>query len=273
MTFVLQLIFSQTLDSAYNYYPLQVGNTWLYDVTSNGVHKYYSLRTVVGDTSISTGEVYYICQDMNIPGSMSATRYLRVDTVTSIIHYLIYSQDQNQYIDYTSDSLNSNVGDYYGERKCTNVSIDTIFGLPITVKEFGSTSYAYGLGVIAYTFVDYHDLYFADLIYANVSNKEYGTPLSVTNAIILPENISLSQNYPNPFNPCTTINYSLDKDEYIDFIVYDLMGKEVEHLLSENKKVGEYSIKFNGTKLSSGTYFYVLKTGQHRFIRSMLLLK
>ena len=72
---------------------------------------------------------------------------------------------------------------------------------------------------------------------------------------------SLSQNHPNPFNPKTQITYTLPHANYVTLSIYDLLGKEVQTLVSKFQKAGEYSLHFNAYNLSSGIYFYQLKVG------------
>jgi len=76
----------------------------------------------------------------------------------------------------------------------------------------------------------------------------------------------LYQNYPNPFNPSTTIKYSIPVTTtallrevggvFISLKIYDILGNEVSTLVNENKTPGIYEVKFDGSKLVSGIYFY-----------------
>ncbi len=89
----------------------------------------------------------------------------------------------------------------------------------------------------------------------------------------LPEKFSLEQNYPNPFNPTTTIKYSVPQAEFVSIIVYDVLGNEVQTLVNETKNAGSYSINFDASELSSGTYFYSLRAGSLNITNKMLLIK
>jgi hypothetical protein len=75
---------------------------------------------------------------------------------------------------------------------------------------------------------------------------------------ILPVKIALLQNYPNPFNPSTTIKYELPKATEVRLSVYDILGREVSVLVNEKKEAGVHEVKFDGSNLSSGVYFYRL---------------
>jgi parallel beta-helix repeat protein len=94
---------------------------------------------------------------------------------------------------------------------------------------------------------------------------------SVTTSV--PNKYALSQNYPNPFNPTTTINYQLQKAGSVSLKVYDMLGRAVAILVNEDKTAGYYSVVFDASRLSSGTYFYRLITGSFTEIKKMVLLK
>ena len=101
---------------------------------------------------------------------------------------------------------------------------------------------------------------------------EYSQTIEVT-AANTPKEFALAQNYPNPFNPTTVISYQLPVSGNVSLKIFDILGKEVAVLVNEVKEAGSYSAQFDGTKLSSGLYFYKLTTNQFSSIRKMLLLK
>ncbi len=89
----------------------------------------------------------------------------------------------------------------------------------------------------------------------------------------IPQQIMLYQNYPNPFNPSTTINYSLPQNTFVTLKVYNSLGQELETLVNEEKSVGNYSVRFDGSRFASGIYFYRLQTENFSQTRKLLLLK
>ena len=93
------------------------------------------------------------------------------------------------------------------------------------------------------------------------------------NAGRIPSDFSLSQNYPNPFNPTTTITYKIPQPEFVSLKVYDILGREVATLVNEEKPAGSYELQFEGRGLTSGIYFYQLKTGIFVETKKMVLLK
>ncbi len=67
-------------------------------------------------------------------------------------------------------------------------------------------------------------------------------------------------NYPNPFNPKTKISYTVAKPGHVKLTVYNMLGQKVADLVDEIKSSGRYSVIFNAKNLTSGVYFYKIKT-------------
>lgn len=85
---------------------------------------------------------------------------------------------------------------------------------------------------------------------------------------------SLEQNYPNPFNPTTNIRFSVPKDGNVSLKFYDMMGREVASYIDNGfLKSGVYNAEFDGASLSSGVYFYTLKTADFVDTKKMMLVK
>lgn len=89
----------------------------------------------------------------------------------------------------------------------------------------------------------------------------------------VPVNYSLEQNYPNPFNPTTNIKFNLPKNEHVTLKIYDMLGNEIKTLVEGNQQAGKYNITFDASGLSSGVYFYTLKTGSFAETKKMMLVK
>jgi hypothetical protein len=83
----------------------------------------------------------------------------------------------------------------------------------------------------------------------------------------------LDQNYPNPFNPSTQIAFSITKEGLVSLRVYDMLGREVAMLVNEGRKPGQYTERFDGSRLASGVYMYVLESGDCRLTGRMVLTK
>lgn len=91
---------------------------------------------------------------------------------------------------------------------------------------------------------------------------------------VMPSEFSLSQNYPNPFNPSTTIEFSVTENALVTLNIYDVNGQLVSELISTSSlEKGNYKVKFDASKLASGTYVYSLKVGNTQLTKKMTLLK
>ena len=108
----------------------------------------------------------------------------------------------------------------------------------------------------------------------NILDKLYLNPAGISNyqeAAI--KDFDLRQNYPNPFNPVTVISFQVPVLSYVTLKIYDILGREIASLISEEKNAGNYKVKFNGNSLPSGIYFYKLSAGDYFQTKKMLLLK
>lgn len=91
--------------------------------------------------------------------------------------------------------------------------------------------------------------------------------------VAAPKDFVLYQNYPNPFNPTTEIRYRISEVTVVTLKVYDMIGREVAALVNEEKQPGIYTVQFDGSHLSSGTYFYTITAGNFQTTKKMLILK
>jgi len=89
----------------------------------------------------------------------------------------------------------------------------------------------------------------------------------------IPSPFSVSQNYPNPFNPSTTIGYSLPERSEAKLTVFNTLGQHVATLVQGETEAGYHEVRFDGSGLSSGVYFYRMQAGDFVQTRKLLLLK
>ncbi|MBI5021691.1 MAG: VCBS repeat-containing protein [Ignavibacteriales bacterium] len=89
----------------------------------------------------------------------------------------------------------------------------------------------------------------------------------------LPKKFTLGQNYPNPFNPTTVIQYELPVQSHVTLSVYNIMGQRVAVLVDQVQDAGYREATFDGSKFSSGVYFYRLQAGSFIDTKKLLLLK
>jgi flagellar hook assembly protein FlgD len=71
----------------------------------------------------------------------------------------------------------------------------------------------------------------------------------------------------------TNVKFSIANSGDVKIVVYDIQGKEVQTLVNEKLNAGTYEVKFDGSSLNSGVYFYKLITGNFTETKKMLLIK
>ncbi len=98
-------------------------------------------------------------------------------------------------------------------------------------------------------------------------------PVDVKNSTIQQFRFALDQNYPNPFNPATNISFSLPSKSFVSLKVFDLLGRKVATLVSEEMPAGSYSRTWNATNMSSGIYFYRLNADSFTETKKLVLLR
>lgn len=98
-------------------------------------------------------------------------------------------------------------------------------------------------------------------------------PVGINNETEVAESYSLSQNYPNPFNPTTNFRFSIPKEQNVSLKFYNSMGQEVATYVDGFLKAGVYNVDFDGSSLSSGIYFYTLRTADFVETKKMMLVK
>jgi photosystem II stability/assembly factor-like uncharacterized protein len=90
---------------------------------------------------------------------------------------------------------------------------------------------------------------------------------------IVPQRWELSQNYPNPFNPTTNILFSIPSQSFVTLKVYDLLGREVTTIVSEQLLAGSYRRQWNAEGFPSGIYFYRLQSASLSETKKLLVIK
>ena len=117
-----------------------------------------------------------------------------------------------------------------------------------------------------------------------VSYEIYGDPGHVimsgrktVDVAAVPEEFALHQNYPNPFNPSTQIEYDIPENSLTNMVIYDIMGRKVKELVSEQLQAGYHSVRwdgknFKGENVSAGLYLCSLNSNAfHKTIKLIML--
>jgi hypothetical protein len=107
-----------------------------------------------------------------------------------------------------------------------------------------------------------------------ISGDTFGIVVSApVERFTLPEGVVLHQNYPNPFNPRTTIEYEVEARGVVRLRVFDILGQQVGVLAEGAHERGKYSVRFDGSGLDSGVYFFRIETQSGSITKRMVLIR
>ena len=267
-------IYSQ-IDST-DWYPLAVGNKWQY---SYGIME-VELTTieVIGDTTMPNGKTYSIIT--NYEDTWYERNYenkyayiYRENTSSEEILYDFVSEDGT--IINNSWGIKETLPPvlWFGEYNLSSkvyeiVNIDSSVTPPDTtwgIVDAPTLKITQGIGNTPSNGLSW-------LNGVIINGVQYGviTDMKKTSTSA---DFMLNQNYPNPFNPLTRIKYEIPYRSQIEIIVYDILGKEIKTLVNEVKNSGIYEVEFNAINLSSGVYYYTLRTEHGSISKKLLLLK
>jgi hypothetical protein len=178
-------------------------------------------------------------------------------------------------------SFDPDVGDkiHYNIR----VSIDSLFQNIIYANTTNDTVYYVSSSL------DYNQTYFWDVCAVDKDSAfaccgqfycftTFLEPTLINMTNLLPKTLSLNQNYPNPFNMSTTIEYLLPGDLESELSIYNMKGELIKNLLNKKQNAGYHKIEWDckdhlGNSVSSGLYFYQLKTKKKTFTKKMVIVK
>lgn len=176
------------------------------------------------------------------------------------------------YEDYEPASGNFDLDSHNGRFTVTPEYPSGIYAYFITIDAQGNPEYPYIIG----------STYYGEVVPGNVPPGGHVTitePVTQYIPVTGIENNSTSveynlyQNYPNPFNPETNIKFSISKSGLTTLKIYDITGKEISELMNEKLIPGSYAVKFSGSGLASGIYYYELSSGNSKQIKKMILVK
>lgn len=268
-------------ESHADFYPLAVGNQWLYRTTTYDVGTdpssiTYSFKEVTGDTIMDNGMKYFIVS------SGRRKQYERFDTLTNEIRY--YSSYDCEGMDIPIYSLNyledstitwqsCNYMTYQISCEPDEVSDSLIIHLDGDGLYCEDVFFKQHIGLVGQSFLEvgYSS---TGLIGARIDGKVWGSLTSVEKQDQIATGFQLFQNTPNPFNPVTTIEFSLPENSKVTMRIYDSRGRLVATLLDRELEKGSHSVFFDGSASPSGIYFCHLRTTSGRTsVRKMLLIK
>ena len=243
------------------------------------------------------------CADLNNDSFVDLVVYELRDNNDDVL--IFNGTDDGNYFDFNPNQIHSgsisNI-DYYGDREVMPVDIDNdsdedlILYSENYMNKFivlencdtywdnhlitlDDSIFVHGFDVVDFDEDGKQEIVFFDRENQNICSIENNVQITGDyQSENLKYKTSLMNNYPNPFNPETKINYSLAEDGNVELTVYNIKGQKVRTLINNNVEAGEHSVIWNGNdekgnKVSSGVYFYSLRTEGGVLNKKMLLLK
>jgi hypothetical protein len=240
----------------FNYYPLAIGNYWIYKVTDWQYPNYFEYtftKKVISIETMGNNKQYFKMEEKYLNPSYTRFVYERIDTSRGIA-YRFDNDCSNPDSEKVIDDFTSEIGDSILLQRFTMCwdSILTYFSEEITYQVFNeereTRSFDYnwleghshllakGLGIInigyGYDFgstnYSLNGCVIDGIVYGDTTLTDVEEEQSP-----FPAEYKLEQNYPNPFNPSTTISYQLPKAGFVTLKVFDVLGREVEILVNE----------------------------------------
>jgi len=116
------------------------------------------------------------------------------------------------------------------------------------------------------------------IVYKYKGGSEGDSEGDLIEASDVPKSFGLLQNYPNPFNLSTKIEFGLKNPGFVSLNIYDVLGRKVRTLVSQDLPSGYKSVLWDGKddkglEVASGIYFYRIQAGDFAESKRMLLLK
>jgi len=267
-----------------DYFPMQVGNSWTF--THYNENRIILEASVIDSVKIDS-RLYYVYNET--PGN---TEYIRVDSLGRIFQYI--NNIEYLWLDFTQTHEATYKYDYpfpdhidnFWVHVYRDITMETklgrfeqcvrfLFDDPGFIDEEILLTYTPGIGLVTKT-VGIGVNYF---IYSAVLNDRILSLKNESNNNF--KSIHLQQNYPNPFNSGTVIRYSVNKTGFsakLQILIYDVTGRVVKTFVNNHPQPGFHEIQWDGTdadgqSVSSGLYFYTLKTTNFMDTGKMLLIR
>lgn len=212
-----------------------------------------------GNYSNSTNRTLTLTNAINVSASK----------VTKVSYFRRYAIDtiDNAYLDVSTDNGTTWSSAVFYNKTNTTWTKDII---DITSLANGSSQMKIRFSLVSNGSVVNDGIYIDNIRIVNYNAVP--TNITVTSNEI-PNQYSLNQNYPNPFNPNTKISFAIPEKNFVSLKIYDMLGKEIASLVNEELAAGNYNYDFYASGLSSGIYYYTIKSGNFSQTKKMTLIK
>ncbi len=296
-----------------DYLPMQTGNIWVYQCTTNGSMCggcSGKVRIILTGDTIANGKTYKKSQSTSsaISGACQNCGALflipfpssRFDSQNGNIYQLSQNGCQYSTGEMMIDSFKSRQGDtvrmncmppnQWQHYICTDTNNAVVLGASRQSRYFNNAGfegghsrkyakgiglyYAWSQGLDGGTFVCTRQMILLGCVINGVTYGDTSMLVGIQQlSTETPDRYLLSQNYPNPFNPVTKIQFALPKSAFAAIVIYDLLGKEIETIVNEQLNAGTYAAEWYASDYPSGIYYYKFTADDYTETKKMVLLK
>jgi hypothetical protein len=281
------IVTPQTYADSARYFPIAIGNKWVYDVWRYPEAKWTrESYKILRDTIINSRKYFYL--EGFPPNPLHPTySWISYDTSTGVLkikpEVFGSSDDYVKLSSHTGDTLNyicnrisdTSIFNYQSRRKLFEYSWAGNHAVALReiylVKNIGPDFYKYDFGDLG----GYQEVR-CILRGCVINGVLYGDTNTVGINVIsknIPDKYKLCQNYPNPFNPSTNIKYQIINNKLVTLKIYDILGKEVATLVNEKQSPGYYEVTWDASNYPSEVYFYKVVCGDFSEVKKMILIK
>jgi len=273
-------------DSLLSFYPLTIGNKWIFDelsISDNAIETHRWKLEVLKDTLMPNNKVYKMISNSlfnNFTFERIDTNKLRIYEYNSAMDSIDFEDVKLDFNQILGDTLNTSYWTIVFESDSATEYLGEIRMSRGYSHQYGFAGYGdyylKNIGLYKYTYAGDFFSSESKLKAALINNEIFGDTTLTTvkkNDFASVNNFVLYQNYPNPFNPTTIISYSIPKSALVTLKINDLLGREISTLVNKFQNQGSYKVEFNGSNLSSGVYFYRLKFNSKILTKKLLLLR
>jgi len=185
--------------------------------------------------------------------------------------FVVDKNDINPELKWSTATEKNNYGFYIQKSFITSTQLDTVWNEIEFVRGAGN---AYESK--SYSFID-KSIHEAGKYLYRLTQTDFDGMQTIYGPIEFisenPEVTGFAGANPNPFNPSTVLNFQISKAAKVTIELYDVLGRLVSKVLNQEMQAGNYQVPFTAQQLSSGMYFFVLRTDGRQFVHPVTLMK
>ena len=227
-----------------------------------------------GGGGTSAPQWYYETVNVNTPHNYpnnydNTNTYTKAGATRVAMYFERFETERNYDFVYIKDAQNTTQSTYHGTQDAFWAVVDGATIKANLVSDYSVTAYGYRISRVAY----YSDRQLLVQEGTPLAEAPQGLQSIGIQAGLKGLAFELAQNSPNPFGRSTAISYAVAEAGPVSLKVYDMLGRQVAHLVDDVKEPGRYTAELDASRMASGTYLYVLQAGTERETKRMTLVK